>query len=139
MWQGRLRTYNIRGSARSGSPKCSDYFLLKPLFQQAVLHRVSHHFGIVMEVHLLHQTRLVGADGLVADLQFVRYFIDALATYQRPQDIEFALRKNLVRLTFTSPAGIKHHLFRHHRIEESSARRYSVDGAHQGSRVAVFG
>ena len=49
---------------------------------QLVLDRVLHQIGHRVQVELLHQARLVGADGLAADRQVLGDLVDPLTAHQ---------------------------------------------------------
>ena len=58
---------------------------------QTMGNRIAHQLGIVVKIHFLHEARLVGTDGLVADGKFICDRIDALAPDEQTQNVELAI------------------------------------------------
>lgn len=53
--------------------------LFLTLFDQVMVCSVAHQFGIILDIHFLHQPCLVGADGLTADKKRIGSFVDGFS------------------------------------------------------------
>ena len=63
-----------------------------------------------MHVHLPHQSRPIGADGLCAERQFARNLPNGLPRGEAAQDFVFAVRESLVGLSVNASLKVNRQL-----------------------------
>ncbi|OMP12969.1 enolase (ISS), partial [Corchorus olitorius] len=106
---------------------------------QLVLHGVLHQLRQRVHFQLLHQARLVGADGLARQRQLLGDVVDVGALGQALEHRKLALRQQRVQRPRLGQAHFEHHAVSQRRVDVTPATRHPTDRGQQQRRITVLG